>query len=283
MGQRIFDLRYHLIAAKACEATMAYYHEFLREFAEEIYPGHEFLTQVMAKGYPYFARKSSGRNKSATRERFKVVYSEQDVADMEGPYAERRARFLVPDLGFHEIDIMGYAEGIATPESMIVHTICHEIAHFVDFLKNGDRKAINREMHDEMFYHELTNIYEVGGYDWLLKDLRVRLRLAGIPLRQFCLLPDWDFVLSSSDEFECGDKVIVFDCKIRRNPSLGVLVKKHKSGAKVALGDSPDWAAIPDDIMGDELACWAQINADHFVMYSYVRMEKDERFYPVSI
>lgn len=279
MGKRVFDVRYHLIAAKACETTLAYYHEFLRDFAKEVHPQHEFVTDVVDKGYAYFLRTRSAHGRWGERERFKIVYSEQLVADMEGPYAERRSRFFIPELAFYEIDIMGYANGVATPKSMIVHTMCHEIAHLVCYLKYGSCEGPESTEHDDVFYRELSRVYNDGGYVYLWQDFTSRLELAGIKIREFCLLPDWDYVFSLPDDFECGDKVIVFDCRIRREPSIGVLLKKRKKTVKVALGKSPVWPELPDNIKGMDLLNWAEKNADRFLSHHYLRLEKAEHFY----
>lgn len=62
-----------------------------------------------------------------------------------------------------EIVNMGYCGGELTIQNVVIHTICHEYAHLMDFFENGSRKG--QRHHNKFFYLELDKIYQGGAYD----------------------------------------------------------------------------------------------------------------------
>jgi len=252
MRQQKHHVRYHILAKKACETTQAFYEEKLKALVEEKYPNHSFATRISPNDTPQFSvaiQPESVGGKAI----FRISYSERAMSDKEGPDCEWRAGGWAT---FKEIEERGFAGGVLMPETLILHTLCHEIAHFVDLLVNGEKEK--GKSHDSDFYSVLQRFYEDGTYEWLRDDYLDRLKRIGITkLRQLCILPEAKEVVPSRNDFGVGDRVYSFHRDFDNQLAVGVIVKKNPKRAVVAFGRGPNWRDLPMDMEGEDLKRWA--------------------------
>jgi len=257
MGQQ-HNVRFHMLALKASETTQAYYEHFLKDKAEQKWPGHEFIAAVNSNETPFFWLSQPKVGPHKGKPRVRISYSERAMIDMEGLKCEWRAQIW---LTYEELLKYRYTDGVITPEILIVHTICHEIAHMVDAMENDDDNG--RSSHDSIFYAVLQRFYDDGSYEWLRDDFRQRLGQIGIKsLREVCILDQPYEVPLGRDDVNVGDCVMLFMNNLPEKPWKGVVIKKGPKRALVAVGKSPSWPSLPTGLEREKLAEKARHTCD---------------------
>ena len=142
-------------------------------------------------------------------------------------------------LSTREIIENGYFSGTLTPANVLVHTACHEFAHFIQELLGQRQKG---SVHNEQFYKILDKMHSGGHAGTFLKAFKSQMNKQNYS--QGSIFPN-----EKQIEFNVGDHVVTRNA--RNHQFRGRIIKLNKNTVTVEVPGSskPELYRVPHSLL----------------------------------